>query len=298
MSQIQNQYQYQYQYQQHQHQHLQQRQRLPRPEFRRVHTHPLPHPRPIQSDVPLQAHLSSTLRPRSSSSRVPSKLETLSTVESLAEASLLRPNATLDAAVTSFRQLGRPEVNVSPLQGQFLSIQCQLLGARSVLQIGPLGGYSTIWLALAGARVTCLDVDSDGRDEAFAFLDLDGLDVDILLGDAAEALGTLADEGQNFDMVFVDVDWEAQLEMFEWAVQLTRPGGCIYVHGVGKALLDRFAEGGGGDEGRGHDETGEPLMTTVGRDRRVLATLVPTMSSYCAGSVEDMLDGFLLAIVR
>lgn len=73
-------------------------------------------------------------------------------IETLARGTLLQSNRRLDQAIINSEQNGLPSIEVAPLQGQFLAIQCQLLGAKTVLEIGTLGGYSTIWLAETGTR--------------------------------------------------------------------------------------------------------------------------------------------------
>lgn len=208
-------------------------------------------------------------------------------VANLAEGSLgslLRPNRRLEDAISNSRKNGLPPITVSPLQGQFLAIQCKLIGAKSVLEIGTLGGYSTIWFAEAGAKVTSIEINPKHRDVALE--NLKGLDADIILGAALDVLPKLAEEGRRFDMVFIDADWGEQWEYFDWAVKLTRPKGCIYVDNVIRELL----------ESRATDGAKESLVTKVGKDERVTATLIPTVASHKA-NFDEMFDGFLLAIV-
>ncbi|KAJ9133712.1 S-adenosyl-L-methionine-dependent methyltransferase [Pleurostoma richardsiae] len=214
-----------------------------------------------------------------------SVLDSGSAINALAEGALLRPNAKLDEAVANSQANGLPPITVSPLQGQYLAIQCQLIGAKSVLEIGTLGGYSTIWFAQAGAKVTSLEINPKYRDIAAA--NTAGLDVEIILGAALDVLPRLAAEGRQFDLVFIDASWDEQWEYFEWAVKLTRSKGAIYVDNVVRALL-----------GSGATDPGtESLVTKVGRDTRVTATLVSTVSGHKANP-EDNFDGFLLAVVN
>ncbi|KAK0713401.1 O-methyltransferase [Lasiosphaeria miniovina] len=207
-----------------------------------------------------------------------------SAVIALATDSLLPPNPRLDNALTNSATHGLRPIQVTPLAGQLLAIQAQLVGAKSVLEIGVLGGYSTIWFAEAGARVTGIEIDARHRD--IALENVKGLDVDILLGDALEVLPRLAAERRVFDFVFIDASWETQWEYFDWAVKLTRPRGAIYVDNVVRALV----------ENETLDKTKESLVTRVGRDERVRATLVPTV--FQQKSAENEVDGFLLAIVN
>lgn len=207
-----------------------------------------------------------------------------SAVIALATHSLLPPNPRLDNALTNSAAHGLPPIQVTPLAGQLLAIQAQLVGAKSVLEIGVLGGYSTVWFAEAGARVTGIEIDARRRD--IALENVKGLDVEILLGDALEVLPRLAAERRVFDFVFIDASWETQWEYFDWAVKLTRPRGAIYVDNVVRALV----------ENETLDRTKESLVTRVGRDERVRATLVPTV--FQQKSAENEVDGFLLAIVN
>lgn len=208
-------------------------------------------------------------------------------VEGLACHNLLRPNSQLDNAITKSREKKLPEITVSPLQGQFLAIQCQLIGAKTVLEIGTLGGYSTIWLAQSGAKVTSIEINPKHRDVAVE--NAAGLDVEIILGAALDVLPKLAEEGRKFDMVFCDASWGEQNECFDWAVKLTRKNGCVYVDNVvWKILTDGTAE-------HGRDS----LLTHVGKDQRVKATLVPVVSTAHTELVgHTILDGFLLAVVN
>ncbi|KAI3393839.1 hypothetical protein diail_3566 [Diaporthe ilicicola] len=208
-------------------------------------------------------------------------------VEGIASHHLLQPNQQLDNAKTKSREKGLPEIAVSALQGQFLAIQCQLIGAKNVLEIGTLGGYSTIWLAQTGAKVTSIEINPKHRDVAVE--NVAGLDTEIILGAALDVLPKLAQEGRKFDMVFCDASWDDQNEYFDWAVKLTRPKGCVFVDNVVWAMLrDGTAE-------HGKDS----LVTHVGKDQRVRATLVHTVSTaHTALQGRPILDGFLIAIVN
>jgi len=213
------------------------------------------------------------------------KLHTIAAIDRLAHGTLLHPNSRLDGAINNSLNHGLPPITVSALAGQYLSIQCQLIGAKEVLEIGTLGGYSSIWFAEAGAKVTSIEINPKHRDVALE--NTKGLDVDVILGAALDILPRLSKDGRVFDMVFIDADWGEQWEYFEWAVRLTRPGGCIYVDNVIRELLESDAT----------DSSIPSLVTKVGQDDRVRATLVPVLSSH-KGKFEEMLDGFILAIVK
>ncbi|PMD39573.1 S-adenosyl-L-methionine-dependent methyltransferase [Hyaloscypha variabilis F] len=211
-------------------------------------------------------------------------LEQASKIDTLAHTSLLRPNPALDSALASSTAAGLPDITITKLQGQYLAIQCQLLGAKSVLEIGTLGGYSTIWFASTGASVTSIEINPKHRDVALK--NTEGLDVEIILGAALEVLPKLVEEGRKFDFVFIDADWGEQWEYFQYAVKLTREKGAVYVDNVVREL---FEEGEVGKQ--------ESLVSKVGKLENVQATLVSTVSSH-KGRLDEMLDGFLLAVVK
>jgi len=213
------------------------------------------------------------------------KLHNAYKIDTQARESLLRPNAKLDYAISNSAANNLPTISITDLQGQYLAIQCRLLGAKSVLEIGTLGGYSTIWFASAGASVTSIEIDPKHRDVALE--NTKGLDVDIILGAALDVLPKLAKEGKKFDFVFIDADWGEQWEYFEWATKLTRVGGAIYIDNVVREILEEE-----------EDKTVEDwLVTKVGKEKKVDASLISTVSSY-KGNSEEMFDGFILAIVK
>lgn len=208
-------------------------------------------------------------------------------VDTQARSSLLKPDAHLEKSLSTSAAHNLPAITISALQGQFLSIQCQLIGAESVLEIGTLGGYSTLHFAKTGAHVTSIEINPKHRDIALQNTKGQGFEnVDIILGAGLDVLPELEKEGRKFDFVFVDASWGEQWEYFEWAVKLTRKGGCIYVDNVVREMFEEIAEG----------QTKESLVSRVGKDDRVQATLISTISSH--KNVGDMVDGFLMAIVK
>ncbi|TVY83165.1 O-methyltransferase MdmC [Lachnellula suecica] len=205
-------------------------------------------------------------------------------IDAQAQDSLLKPNSQLDHALSNSEANGLPPITINKLQGQFLAIQCKLMGAKSVLEIGTLGGYSSIWFANTGAKVTSIEINPKHRDVALE--NTKGLDVDIILGAALDVLPKLAAKGKKFDFIFIDADWQNQYKYFEWAVKLATVNGCIYVDNVVRELLE-------------HDDFGhkENLVTKVGIEPKVTATLIPTLSSHREKEA-NMFDGFLMAIVN
>lgn len=208
-------------------------------------------------------------------------------IDAQARNALLKPDKKLDEAVQYSQKSGLPTIAISPLQGQFLAIQCQLIDAKHVLEIGTLGGYSTMFFANTGAKVTSIEIDEHRRDVAKHNTASFGPNVDIRLGAALDILPKLAEEGHKFDFVFIDADWEQQADYFEWAVKLTRKRGCIYVDNVVRELI----------ESQTLDINSDSLVTKVGKIHKVTATLIQTVSSHKQINAE-MFDGFLFAIVH
>jgi predicted O-methyltransferase YrrM len=144
------------------------------------------------------------------------------------------PDEALDAALRASAAAGLPDIQITPSQGHFLQIVARLTGARRILEIGTLGGYSTIWLARAlapGGRLTTLEVEPRHAEVARANLARAGVAevVDVRVGAALETLPRL--EGP-FDFTFIDADKVNAPEYFGWAVKLSRPGSVIVVDNV------------------------------------------------------------------
>ncbi len=154
-------------------------------------------------------------------------------------ATLLAPeDAVLHATLEANSAAGLPAIDVSPLQGKFLQILVQMTHARRILEIGTLGGYSTIWMARAlpldGCIVT-LEYNPAHAEVARANLLRAGLfdRVDLRIGRALDLLPTLAGPDTTpFDLVFIDADKRSNAEYLDWAVRLSRPGTVIAVDNV------------------------------------------------------------------
>lgn len=152
----------------------------------------------------------------------------------------------LDAALEASRSAGLPSINVAPNQGKLLQLLARMMGARSILEIGTLGGYSTIWLARAlpaGGRLVSLEMDPRHAEVARANVEVAGLSkvVEIRVGKALDTLPALEAEGVGlFDMVFIDADKPSNPAYFEWALKLTGRGSLIVIDNVvrGGSVLD------------------------------------------------------------
>lgn len=200
-------------------------------------------------------------------------------------------DAALDGAVSESARAGLPEIQVAPNQGKMLMLLCRAIGARRVLELGTLGGYSTIWLARAvgpGGRVVTLEIDAKHAAVARSNIERAGLgaEVEVREGPALEGLERLATEnGGAFDFVFIDADKERIPEYFEWSVRLSRPGALIVVDNVvrdGKLLDERSDDA----SVRGVRR----LFDRIGGDPRVSATALQTVG-------EKGYDGCLVALV-
>jgi len=142
----------------------------------------------------------------------------------------------LEAALRASEAAGLPAIQVTPLQGKLLGFLATLVGARRILEVGTLGGYSTIWLARAlapGGRLLSLEIEQKHADVARANLERAGLSdrVEVRLGRALDLLPQLAAEGP-FDLAFIDADKPSNPDYFQWALKLSRPGGVIVVDNV------------------------------------------------------------------
>lgn len=158
---------------------------------------------------------------------------------------LLSKDPALDAALEANRAAGLPGIDVSPLQGKFLHVLARAAGARRILEIGTLGGYSTIWLARAlpeDGKVVTLEFSPDHAAVARRNLAAAGVaeKVDLRVGAALESLPLLQAEGQAFDFVFIDADKDNNAAYLEWALKLARVGATVVVDNVVRkgAILD------------------------------------------------------------
>jgi len=197
----------------------------------------------------------------------------------------------LDAALEANRKAGLPAIDVSPLQGKFLHVLVQITQAKRVLEIGLLGGYSTIWMARAlprGGRIVSLEFSAKHAAVASANLKRAGLlkRVDIRVGPALDSLPVLAAErGGKFDLVFIDADKGNNPQYLEWALKLARRGTVIVVDNV--ARHGRVIEA---------KSTDPDIQGT----RRCLAMIAanPRLSAFAMQTAGVKgLDGFAMAVV-
>ena len=142
------------------------------------------------------------------------------------------------AALADSDKAGLPTIQVSPPQGRLLELLARALQARTILEIGTLGGYSTLWLARGlapGGRIVTLEVDPKHADVARRNFERAGRSdaIELRLGAALETLPRMVEERAGpFDLVFVDADKPSLPDYFSWSLQLSRPGTLIVIDNV------------------------------------------------------------------
>jgi predicted O-methyltransferase YrrM len=207
-------------------------------------------------------------------------------------AHLIPADPALDAALSDSEAAGLPAINVTPNLGKFLHLMAKLQNAKNILEIGTLGGYSTIWLARAlapGGRLVTLEVDPKHARVAQANITRAGLAgiVDLRLGRALDTLPELETEDSGpFDLVFIDADKENCAPYFDWAIKLSRPVGLIVVDNVIRrgeivdpASADPRVQG------------VRRLFDLIACEKRIFATALQTVGSKGH-------DGFIIARVN
>lgn len=204
---------------------------------------------------------------------------------------LLPPDPALEAALRDSAAAGLPPIQVAPNQGKLLMLLARIQGAGTILEIGTLGGYSTIWLARAlpaDGRMITLEADPKHAAVARANIARAGLAhiVEVRLGPALDTLPQIAAEGRGpFDLTFIDADKENNAEYLAWAIKLSRRGSLIIVDNVvrnGK-VIDAASRD---SEIRGTRRFIEQLAA----DPRVDATAIQTVGN-------KGYDGFAIALV-
>ena len=200
---------------------------------------------------------------------------------------LVQPDEALDAALAASDAAGLPPISVSPAHGKLLWLLARTLGAKRILEIGTLGGYSTIWLARGlppGGRLVSLEALEKHAAVARSNIDRAGLAkvVEIRVG---QALATLPSVEGPFDLSFIDADKQNNAEYFSWALKLSRPGSLIVVDNVVRegAVIDAHSRNAAVQGVR-------RLNELIAAERRVAATAIQTvgLKGY---------DGFAIALV-
>jgi predicted O-methyltransferase YrrM len=205
---------------------------------------------------------------------------------------LIGDDAVLDAVLEANVAAGLPGIDVSKPQGKLLELLARMLGAAQILELGTLGGYSTIWLARAlpdGGRLVTLEFDPHHAEVASANIARAGLSdrVEVRIGPALETLPKLAAEGLGpFDLIFIDADKRNYPGYFEWALKLARPGTLI--------VADNVVRNGAVADPESSDRNvlgARGLHELVAAEPRVSATTIQTVGAKGH-------DGFMVILVQ
>jgi predicted O-methyltransferase YrrM len=205
---------------------------------------------------------------------------------------LLAPeDKVLKSTIDSLDKEGLPQHSISANQGKFLQVMMTLCNAKMVLELGTLGGYSTIWLARAlpeDGKIITLEVDKHSADVALKNISNAGLadKIDLKVGRALDILPNLIEENITFDMIFIDADKPPYTEYFEYALQLSRPGTLIICDNVireGKVLDNNSKD----EKVQGVQRFNEMLSV----NKKVTATILHTVG------VKEY-DGMAIAVVN
>jgi len=221
------------------------------------------------------------------------ELEKWTAVDQYLSSLFVPPDAALDAALEASRAAGLPAINVSPSEGKLLHLLARSHGAEKILEIGTLGGYSTIWLARAlpappNGNLITLEFNPTHADVARANIARAGLAnvVDIRIGRAIDTLPSLESERAGpFDLIFIDADKPSNPDYLAWSLRLSRPGTLIIADNVvrGGDVLDAASDDA---SVRGIRRFNELLAA----EPRVAATVIQTVGAKGH-------DGFALALV-
>ncbi|MEK4472008.1 O-methyltransferase [Paenibacillus sp. FSL R7-0048] len=205
---------------------------------------------------------------------------------------LIPQDVVLEEVLVTNQQAGLPPFDVSPSQGKFLNLLVQMKGARRILEIGTLGGYSTIWMARAlpsDGQIVTLELDPIHAQVAKANLSLAEVDhlVELRVGDALVQLSQMKQEGvEPFDFIFIDADKPNNPNYLKWALQFSQPGTVI--------LGDNVIR-----EGEVINENSEDARVVGVREFYDLLAEEPRISATAIQTVGSKgYDGFVLGIVN
>lgn len=210
-------------------------------------------------------------------------------VDAFLDSTVVGDDPALTAALQASDAAGLPQIAVSAQQGKFLSLLAGAIGARRILEIGTLGGFSTIWLARGAGpdgRVVTLEYEPKHAEVARSNLQRAGVAdrVEVIVGAALDTLPTL--NGGPFDMVFIDADKENNASYLEWAVRLARPGSVVVLDNVIRE--GRILEAESGDT---KVRATRHTLQAMGEHPRLDTAVIQTVGA-------KQWDGFALAVVR
>ncbi len=191
---------------------------------------------------------------------------------------LLPSDSVLDSALAESAAAGLPEIAVAPNQGALLGFLVRLMGARKILEIGTLGGYSSIWFGRAlppGGRLITLEIEPERVELARRNIANAGLSevVEVRLGRGLDLLPVIEQAGEGpFDLIFIDADKPSNPDYFEWALKLSRPGSLI--------IIDNVVRSGAVTNDRSLDANVKGVRTLaerMAREPRIDATVIQTV---------------------
>lgn len=213
-------------------------------------------------------------------------------VDAYTDGTVIGADPALDAALRDSEAAGLPPIAVSPALGKFLHLMALARGATRILEVGTLGGYSTIWMARAlpeGGTLVSLELTPKHAEVARANIARAGLAdrVEVRVGPAIATLEALgAAKADPFDMIFIDADKASNPAYFDWAVRLANPGAVIIVDNVVRA--GRILDG----ESAEPDVVGiRTMLEAMQKDTRIRATVLQTVGAKGH-------DGIAMAVVN
>ena len=205
---------------------------------------------------------------------------------------LIQPDPILDEVLKANQEAELPAIDVSPSQGKFLHLLASLKGAKRILEIGTLGGYSTIWLARAlpkDGQLITLELSAHHAEVARANLKRAGVShlVEVIVGPGLDTLAVLKDRGTDpFDLIFIDADKPNNPNYLKWALELSKRGSLI--------ICDNVVRQGHVVNSESEDENVKGIrqfMNALAQEKRISATAIQTVGS-------KGYDGFILGIVE
>ncbi|RVD55263.1 O-methyltransferase [Mesorhizobium sp. M2D.F.Ca.ET.185.01.1.1] len=218
--------------------------------------------------------------------------KTWTAVDDYIVSSLFEADPALDAVLKVNREQGLPAIDVSAAQGKLLSLLVRVRGAKRVLEVGTLGGYSTIWMARglpADGKVVTLELDPHHAKVARSNFERAGVSgkVDLRVGPALQSLAALVDENAGpFDLIFIDADKPNNPNYLGWAMKLSRPGTVIVCDNVIRdgAVVKK-------NSGDVNVEGARAAFSFIGGEKRLDGTAIQTVGA-------KGYDGFAIAVVE
>jgi predicted O-methyltransferase YrrM len=205
---------------------------------------------------------------------------------------LIQPDPILDEVLKANQEAELPAIDVSPSQGKFLHLLASLKGAKRILEIGTLGGYSTIWLARAlpkDGQLITLELSAHHAEVARANLKRAGVShlVEVIVGPGLDTLAVLKDKGTDpFDLIFIDADKPNNPNYLKWALELSKRGSLI--------ICDNVVRQGHVVNSESEDENVKGIrqfMNALAQEKRISATAIQTVGS-------KGYDGFIVGVVE